>query len=242
MSNYALLNKEQHKDLKIITQRGASYGDNVMHAMTFALEFRDVQSCYPIFFCKDEQTGGLYPTALFGLEQDHNQFLNESGWDATYIPLSVRRHPFLIGFQSASGNGEEQKAPVVSLDMDHPRISDTEGEQLFDDKGEPSKYLQSTIATLENIHRGLEHNKGFIAAILEYELLEPFTLEVTLNNGSTHQLQGFYTIAEEKLHKLDGPALGELNAKGYLQPIFMAVASIARVRTLIDKKNALLNG
>lgn len=242
MSNYALLNKEQHKDLRIITQRGADYGDNVMHAMTFALEFRDVQSCYPVFFCKDGQTGSIYPTALFGLEQDNNQFLNESGWDATYIPLSVRRHPFLIGFQSSSENGDGEKAPVVSLDMDNPRISDTEGEQLFDDQGEPSKFLQTSIATLENIHRGLEHNKGFIAAILQHELLESFTLDITLNDGSAHQLQGFYTIAEEKLHSLDGETLGELNAAGYLQPIFMAVASIARVRTLIDKKNALLNG
>ena len=40
--------------------------------------------------------------------------------------------------------------------------------------------------------------------------------------------------------KLDSTALGELHASGYLQPIFMAVASFARVRTLIDKKNALL--
>ena len=242
MSNYALLNKEQHKDLRIITQRGEAYGDNVMHAMTFALEFRDVQSCYPIFFCKDEQTGGLYPTALFGLEQNHNQFLNESGSDATYIPLSVRRHPFLIGFQSAPENGEGQKSPVVSLDMDHPRISRAEGEMLFDDKGDPSKFLQTTITTLENIHRGLEHNKGFIAAVLDHELLESFTLDVTLNDGSAHQLQGFYTIAEEKLYKLDGAALGALNANGYLQPIFMAIASFARVRTLIDQKNVLLNG
>jgi hypothetical protein len=63
-----------------------------------------------------------------------------------------------------------------------------------------------------------------------------------LNDGSKHQLQGFYTIAEEKLHKLDGQTLGELNVDGYLQPMFMAVASFARVRTLIDKKNALLDG
>ena len=241
MSNFAILDKKKHGDLSIITERGAAYGDNIMHSMTFALEFRDVQSCYPIFFCKDQETGAFYPTALLGFENEQNLFLTDSGWDAPYIPLTVRRQPFLIGFQPAPELGEGEKKPVVSIDMDNPRINSEKGETLFDNKGEPSGFLQTTIKMLENIHRGLEHNKGFVAALLKHELLESFTLEITLNDGSKNQLQGFYTIAEEQLHKLDGTALGELHANGYLQPIFMAVASFARVRTLIDKKNALLD-
>ena len=43
MSNYVLLGTSVHKDLKVITARSKSYGDNVMHAMTFPMEFRDVQ-------------------------------------------------------------------------------------------------------------------------------------------------------------------------------------------------------
>jgi hypothetical protein len=242
MSNYAVLSKDHHSGLKIITDRGQAYGDNVMHSMTFALEFRDIQSCYPIFFCKDEETGTFYSTALFGLEQDHNLFLSDTGWDAAYIPLTVRRQPFLIGFQPAPENGETDKKPVVSIDMAHNRANKESGEQVFESNGEPTQFLQSTINILENIHRGLEHNKGFIAALIKHELLESFKLDITLNDGSKHQLQGFYTIAEEKLHKLDGQTLGELNVDGYLQPMFMAVASFARVRTLIDKKNALLDG
>ena len=75
--------------------------------------------------------------------------------------------------------------------------------------------------------------------MLEYDLLESFTLEVNLNNGSKNQLQGFYTIAEQKLHELNGETFDMLNKRGYLQAIFMAVASHSRLRTLVDKKNAL---
>jgi hypothetical protein len=50
---------------------------------------------------------------------------------------------------------------------------------------------------------------------------------------------GFYTINEQKLLELDGDILGNFNKNGYLQPIYMAVASFSRVKDLIDKKNAL---
>lgn len=239
MSNYVLLGTNAHKDLKVITARSKNYGDNVMHAMTFPMEFRDVQSSYPIFFCKDPVSGQFYPTALFGLEQDQNLFLTEDGWDAAYIPMMIRRHPFLIGYQADSEH-EDGKRPVVSIDMDNPRISESEGEPLFTESDEPTDYLKASISVLESIHRGHEHNKGFIETLLELQLLEAFTLEVTLNDGSNNQLSGFYTIAEQNLHQLDGDTFDMLNKKGYLQAIFMAVASHSRLRPLIEKKNALL--
>ena len=92
---------------------------------------------------------------------------------------------------------------------------------------------------LEAIHRGHEHNRGFIQTLLKYDLLESFTLEVTLNNGSKNELKGFYTIAEQKLHELSGDVFELLNKRGYLQAIFMAVASHSRLRPIVEKKNAL---
>ena len=158
----------------------------------------------------------------------------------------VRRHPFLIGFQADPDGAEGDTKPVVSIDSDSPRLIEAsgddsqEGETLFKQDGTPSDFLQTSIGTLESIHRGLEHNKGFIAALLEHELLESFSLEITLNDGSNNQLMGFYTIAEEKLQSLDGETLAKFNAQGYLQSIYMAIASFARLRPMIDKKNAQL--
>lgn len=238
MTNFVVLNQSLHKDLKVNTTRSEMYGDNVMHAMTFPLEFRDIQSCYPIFFSKDSESGKFYPTALFGLEQNENLFLSDDGWDATYIPMMIKRHPFLVGYQDAPDH-DGGKTAVVSIDLDNPRINEHIGESLFTDDGESTAYLSDSIKLLESIHRGHEHNKGFIDTLLEYDLLESFTLEVNLNNGSKNQLQGFYTIAEQKLHELNGDTFDMLNKRGYLQAIFMAVASHSRLRTLVDKKNAL---
>jgi hypothetical protein len=238
MSNYVVLNNSAHKDLKVNTTRSEIYGDNVMHAMTFPLEFRDVQSCYPIFFCKDSESGQFYPTALFGLEHNENLFLTEDGWNASYIPMMIRRYPFLVGYQEDNSN-ESGKKPVVSIDLDNPRLNKHMGEALFQGEGEPTTYLNESISMLEAIHRGHEHNRGFIQTLLKYDLLESFTLEVTLNNGSKNELKGFYTIAEQKLHELSGDVFELLNKRGYLQAIFMAVASHSRLRPIVEKKNAL---
>ena len=237
MSNYVVLSPTVHKKVKVITKRSADYGDAVKYAMTFPLEFRNIQACYPIFFSKSNETGEFFPIALFGFEDKENLFLGDDGWDAPYIPMMVQRHPFLIGYQ---GSDDEDKKPVVSIDMDNPRVSEEQGEILFEETGQPTEFLKDVMGRLEALHQGHEHNKGFISALTALSLIEPFTLEITLDNGSTNQLLGFYTINEQKLNELDGESLGGLNAAGYLQPLYMAVASYARIRTLIEKKNALL--
>ena len=81
-------------------------------------------------------------------------------------------------------------------------------------------------------------NKPFADALLEHDLLESFTLDVELNDGSEHRLSGFYTINEEKLDELGGEALEKLNAEGYLKATYMVIASLSNFRDLIERKTA----
>ncbi|MEH6551509.1 MAG: SapC family protein [Pseudomonadales bacterium] len=240
MAKYELLNNIDHKDIKIIGKRSSEYGDDVMYAMTFPFEFRDIQSCYPIFFQKDSETGRFYAIALFGFEAKENLFLDENGWDASYIPLMVKRQPFLIGFQETQGQAEAERKRVVTIDMESPRVSHSEGDNIFLEHGGRTDFLDKTTAVLETVHNGHEHNIGFIDALLEFDLLESFTLEITLDDGSNNQLLGYYTINEDKVRALNGDALGKLNSVDYLQPIYMIIASHSRMAALVGKKNAQL--
>jgi hypothetical protein len=225
MSQFEVLNKEKHRQLRIKTGYGAALGDAVMYVMTYPMEFRDIQSCYPILFTKDPNT----------FEANQNLFLRDDGWDAPYIPAAVKRQPFLI---ATRGDGDNE-APVVSLDLDHPRVSQDEGEALFDDNGGATEFLEKQIALLDKLHRGLQHGRGFIDALLQHELLEQITLDIAFNDGSKKSVQGFYTIAEERLYRLKGDVLESLNQAGYLQPVFMAVASLSRTRDIIERRNRL---
>ena len=235
MSRYEVLNKEKHQQLRVKTGYGAALGDAVIYVMTYPMEFRDIQSCYPILFTKDANTGGFFAAAVLGFEADQNLFLLDGGWDASYIPAAVQRQPFLI----ATGGEGDDRPPVVSLDLNHPRVSRDKGESLFDSEGEPSEFLNQKIALLDKLHSGLQHGVGFVDTLLQHDLLEQITLDIAFNDGSKQTLQGFYCIAEEQLYRLKGDVLESLNQAGYLQPVFMAVASLSRMRGLIERRNRL---
>ncbi len=236
MPNIQMLNNVEHQNVKVITDRSADYGDNVHFVMTFPIEFRRIQACFPIFFQKDAGNGKFFPMALLGVEEGQNLFLGENGWEASYVPLMLQRGPFMIGFQQ-DAESPEGKRSVVSIDMDSPRISETDGEPLFLPHGGTTDFLTSMTRTLEDIQYGHQMNEDFVDALLEFDLIESVAMEVELNNGAKRQLLGLYTINEDRLEQLDGEALGKLHSKHHLLPIYMILASLSSFRTLIDRMN-----
>ena len=237
MPNIQIMNNVDHKNLRVITERSAKYGDNQWFAPTFAHEFRNLQSHYPIVFTKNPDTGQFQAVALLGFEVDENLFLTEDGWDAMYIPLSIARQPFLIGFQQNNEDGVTSVEPVVSVNMDSPRISDTQGEPVFLEHGGNSEYLEQINLLLKLVHEGHERNQDFVDMLLGMDLLESFVLDVELNDGSEHRMSGFYTINETSLRGLTGDDLVILNNNGYLEAVYMAIASLSNISVLVDRKN-----
>ena len=229
MTNTVLLNNVDHKELRVITKRGAQFGDAVMSSMTFAAEFRDLQAHYPIVFRKTNDGLSFEAIVLFGFQEGENLFLGNGGWDASYVPLLIERQPFLIG-----NTGGEL---MMHVDLDSPRVSGAEGEPVFLPHGGNSEFLERMNSVLLSIHQGLQSTAAFIAALTEHQLLESFVLDIELNDGSQNRLAGFYTINEDKVRSLDGAALEQLNRAGYLQAIFMVIASLSNFRALIERKN-----
>jgi hypothetical protein len=231
MPNHAILNNAQHKNLRVITERGPAWGDALMSALTFPAEFRDLQACYPIVFARNE-AGGYDALALFGFEQGENLFLGPNGWDAPVIPLAMQRQPFLIG----RGDGDELS---VHIDMDSPRVRDggVDGEALFLSYGGTSEYLEHAVSMLRTIHDGIDAARAFTEALSALELLEPFVFDVQLDTGVRHRLAGFHAINEERLSALSADQLAGLHRAGWLQPVYMSVASLSQFRALVARKN-----
>ena len=242
MPNFALLNNVAHKNLRVIRDNTSQYGDNEMSLVTFPQEFRAIQNEYPIFFQKNTETGKFTPIALMGLRQNENLFLSEKGWDAQYIPASVKRRPFLIGIQPPKPGEGNQPSRMVYVDMDSPRVNETEGEPVFLPHGGYSPYLESMVDLLEYIQYGTDLNEQFVGTLLANELLEVVTLEITLKNGERHNLAGLYTINEDKLSGLAGGVVADLHSKGFMECIYMVLASHSNVIKLIARIEEKLSG
>ena len=230
MSDHVILTAEDHRDLRIRTQRAPELGDAVMTCITVPSEFRRVQTHYPILFQLDATRDSFTALAMFGFEPGENLFLTEAGWDARYRPLAIDSQPFLVG----RGAGDVRQ---VHIDMASPRIAAGEGTRVFDETGRPTPYLERIADQLRALDTDYVASADFFAALRRYELLEPLTMDVTLDDGSKNRLVGYHVIDEDRLVALDGVAVADLHASGHMMPIFMALASLGNIGDLVARKN-----
>ncbi len=232
ISDHVVLIPEVHGDLRVRSERGAEYGDALMCSITVPDEFRQVQNEYPILFRLDLEHDTFTALAMFGFQNGENLFLEDGRWDARYRPLAIDIQPFLIGRADPNSDAKQ-----VHIDMASPRIAGDEGTRVFDEDGRPTPYLEEITEKLGALDAGFQASSEFFAALRRHELLEPLTLEVTLDDGSTNRLVGFHVIDEDRLRDLDAAVLDDLHRDGHLMPIFMALASLANLGALIARKN-----
>lgn len=232
MSKYVPLNFHEHSTLRVNTEHGVEFGENIMFAPVFPHEFRRVQADAPIVFIQEAQSTRIRPVALFGLEKGENLFLKGSKWDTQYIPISVRMSPFIIG---RKGNSDLS----VHIDLESNRVNYKFGEKLFDETGEQTEFLTHIVSLLYEIHESEERLPAFCAILKELNLIQPLTFQAVLDDGTEGELNGFSTIVEERLDELDGGSLYRLSGSGALMPIFMILASTVNFVELVKRKKDL---
>lgn len=238
MARHVLLNNVEHKDLRVITRHSPELGDAVGNVVVFPTEFREVQREYPLFFRKEPGGENYLSVAVLGFAKDENLFLDSTGWNARYLPAVITRGPFLIGFQETQVEGELRTSPVIHIDLDHPRVSETEGEPLFLKLGGHTPFLQQATAALDRIHRGLSMSKDMFAAFTALDLIDPIKLEIKLTADETRNLLGLYTVNADKLRALDAPSLAGLHKAGFLECAYLVMSSVNNMQKLVDLKIA----
>jgi hypothetical protein len=240
MARYELLNNVAHKDLRVITRFGREFGDDVGMVPAFPSEYAELQREYPIFFRKDRDSGQWQSVALLGFEQRENLFLQDDRWNAAYLPGAAAKGPFLIGFQEQLVDGELRTEPVIHVDLDHPRVSFTEGEAVFLPHGGNSPYLQHIADVLHGIRVGTEFGAAMFAALDAMGLIQPFNLDVQLDEKHRVTVSGLHGIDRERLATLDAESLHKLHGAGYLEGAFLVQASMHNLRRLMAEKQRRL--
>jgi len=235
MTQTALLNNIQHGDLRVISRHGAAFGDAVNQVAIVPTEFEAIQREYPILLARDPG-GGYQAMALLGLDAGENLFLGPEGWQARYVPAAQVRGPFMIGFQPQAGSGPAGE-PMIHIDLDHPRVSRSEGEPLFLPQGGNSPYLEHIARVLRLMHVGLQASGPMYSAFEALGLIEPVSLQVNLNDREQYQLADYHTIGEERLAQLGGADLERLHRAGWLRAAYFVVSSLQNISRLIELKN-----
>lgn len=236
MSNITVLNNVDHANLKVSVQFSENSADNVNRCQIYASEISDLQKEFPILIYRDESSEQLQLHAILGLEKNENLFLNEQGWTTRFVPALLARGPFSIGY-SKSETGEAN-TPMICIDTDDKRLSETEGETIFLPMGGESQYLQYVKKALQTIETGTQYNHTLFTLINEMDLLEPVSIQIKVSNVEQVNLNNYFTINQQKLAELSGEQLQKLNQFGVLGTIYFLLSSMGNFQRIIELKNA----
>jgi hypothetical protein len=87
---------------------------------------------------------------------------------------------------------------------------------------------------------GSQATRLFIETLIRLKLVEPIDISASFDDGGKRMLTDLYTINQDALRALPDAAVVDLFRKGYLQLVYLMIASLKQVPVLAQKKNRRL--
>jgi hypothetical protein len=200
-------------------------------------EFQPIARHYPIVFTSGDGGKSQAAVAVLGMTAGENLFYANGKWTAgAYIPAYARRYPFCMA--KVSMNQVEQKNRLICVEKS---ALDEGGETMFDEGGQPGEKWKGMERLLSEYEADLERMREMSALLVDYGLLEQFTMQAKLNKdngGGAMQMTGMYRVAEKNLENLNTAQLKNLMRKGYLARIYVHLLSLENFARLLDLKSA----
>jgi hypothetical protein len=225
------LDKNVHNNIRIKTNNIYEHAKNQNLISIQIHEFIACGTNYPIVLVKSNETGEFIPTAMLGLQPGENLFYNDSGWNAGYIPSTIRLHPF-----SAHKNSNDEI--VLCIDVNSKSIDQGAGNPLFNEAGEETPYLNQIIDKLSDHMAQNLTTKEFIKYLVEKQLISPYSLTIQDKNipQGSYVLKGFYIVDQKKLQALSDSDFLELRNKHYLPFIYTHLFSLNIIEKMASQK------
>jgi hypothetical protein len=204
--------------------------------MVTVSEFAEAALSFPILFVRAAPDAAgketVAPVAVFGMKAGENLFARGDKWDAAYLPAMLRAYPFTM----ARIEGSDRWAMV--FDNTWEGMSRTEGQPLFDEKGEATELLNNVHKFVQDLETDIDRTRQACALLLEMNLLKPMRFDATLANGETLSVDGFLTLDEEAMAKLSDAQIAQMYRSGLLFLLQTHLLSLNNMRRLLDRRLA----
>ncbi|MFL6725871.1 MAG: SapC family protein [Sphingomicrobium sp.] len=229
MTRRVQLDNVDHQHLRVIDRAGDEVSVN--QALAVPSEFEQLQREYPILFRRDAD-GQFQSVAILGLDRGENLFLRDGEWLTRYVPATLRRGPLFLGV----GDEEQLGDAAILIDLDDPRVSESEGALLFLPHGGAGPFLQQAAEALHIVREGLELSRLMFVLFAELDLIAPVEISVEVGDGTRYRLDNFFTISVEQFAALPGAALEQLSGAGFLAAAIYVRSSLGNINRLIELK------
>jgi hypothetical protein len=124
---------------------------------------------------------------------------------------------------------------ALCLDVASGAFSETEGEPLFKEDGEPSDLLLNAKQFCENFEVEAERTRQACEVLQGLNLLQDMRFEAQLPSGEKIDVDGFMTINEKVLGELPDDKIIELHRNGLMEVITMHRLSLRHMSMLAEK-------
>jgi len=214
---------EKKPGLKVKPIKNFKYAKDLTQSIITVDEFYKACKTYPIVFGRDSENN-LAAIVLMGVE-DKNLFVNSKGeWKkGEYIPFYVRRYPFNFL--------KQDDKYILVYDENSKAINDKEGEELFDENGEPSEYLKNVLALMERYQVSAKKTEEFLKKLEELGLLEDARINIK-RDGKNYVITPVKKVNEEKLNALGEKEKLELVNTGMYKLIIAHLISLDNIQKL----------
>jgi hypothetical protein len=233
-SHVVTLNKDTHAKLRVKPNVDFAHAKELNLAAVMITELSAAAANFPIVFIQHPETKVMRPVAMFGLRPGENYYYGAEGWDATYVPLLIQRHPFLIGANDAD---PDSKMLTMCIDRTSPFLSETDGIALFDAGGNGTDFLNMRNQMLTEIFEGERITEQFTRKIMELNLLKPFEILLQGIDGQTRKVSGMLTFDDVKLRQLPDAQVLELNKLDFLAACYVIYGSLFQVHRMMQVRN-----
>lgn len=222
-----------HGDLRLKGEADFRFAARTNAAPIMTAEFVEAQHAYPIVFVGEP----LHPAVVLGLEQDNLFVASDGAWAPDrYIPAYVRRYPFVF-IETA-----ERARYALGIDVASERlVSAPEGgegtQPLFAD-GQPTPLTQEALHFSSALQQSQLVSRAFCNALLEQDLLVDQQAQGVFPDGRPFNLQGFRIVDAGRFQAAPDSVVVEWHRNGWLALVHQHLASLARWRDLLARKNA----
>lgn len=215
----------------------------VNRAVALSAEFNELHREYPLLLRKTDEAPGFVAHAILGFEKDENLFVEGDRWTSTFIPATLARGPFSLGYIRAADGDDapaEKKAEMkVMIDEQHPRLR-PDGQPVFLPLGGETPYLEGIKRVLQIVDAGLRADRLLYRELLALELLEEVQIQISVFPELRYDFSGYYSINQEKLAALDAAQLLRLHRLSLLGLVYFLISSLGNFQKLVNLKIARL--
>jgi len=224
--NLVVLDKEQHKELKISPLENLSFAKQTAFVPVVANEVALIGAAFPVVFTADEKPSIVSLVSLGG----DSLGINEEGkWITSYVPSYFRKYPFSL---ASTKDNPDQK--VILIDEDSSLFSKSKGKQLFKKNGEKSDTLSHAIDFLTTHENQMIVTANVAKVIADSGILEDREISVGEGEEKKVLVQGFKVVDREKLNALSDDILADWVRKGIISLIDAHLKSLDNIQTLFN--------